>query len=177
MSFAHLASVYVTSHLLLSMAFVCAIVATHALRVLGHPLSPRIELKWNCFLLLSVAAISILHPLLPRAELFEPLAKVWISPTAQGYEQTRRFEVSAATLVLSGASQAHFSAHSVSNLAGLAALLLVILRLGLFARDVTSLQLLRSRGFLIRRIHSVRVYVSREIRIPCRTGSRGKEML
>lgn len=158
MTFATLASTYLTANILVALAFILLLLVTL------RPLHRGVELKLHYFLLGTVITLSLLHPLLPKKEIFKPIAKVWVAESSRAIADDYP-------------SQPHgyLSANETSTMTNVASIQnpILLLTLLLFAFSAIKLTLdlrrllkIRAHAIKVRQIGAVSIYVSDEIHVP-----------
>ncbi len=171
MSFAQLASHYLMAHLLLTLAVLVASLSAAFFALIKMPLSHRAELKFHYTLLALLITLIAATPFMPKTDIFKPIAKVWLVPEPGPRQQDRFAQLESPTETHSylgfNANTAKFinlnRASEIATLLALAVFLIGGLKL---VRDLTRLMHIRRHAFLVRKIKSVYIFVSNEIRVP-----------
>jgi hypothetical protein len=166
-SLAQTLSTYLTLNLLIVVGFAGVRSISFIAGFLKQPMSSRSELTLHYALLSAIVAITLTHPLLPKAKLFEPPAKVWSAQSIRTFSKDYTSPDKGGYLAVpikEGVSI--FEADRVSMT--LLAILIVTSAAGVFrlGRDWHGLRQIRRRSFLLRKIGGVRIYLCDDLLVP-----------
>lgn len=167
MSLAGVLSSYVNLNLLIVLGFLGLIGFSFLLKVFRLELKSQLELKLHYGLLASILVLSLIHPLLPRPQVFEPIAKMWNAGSGAPLNPAHLSEGSSGVLTFkiaessSSLSETQFTNWSI----GFAALI-VLIGIALTLRDLKSLVRIKAKSILIRRIGWVQIFVSENVAVP-----------
>ena len=160
MNFAQIATSYIAANILLTMALLLLASATLFLQITKKPLTHRIELKSHYFCLSLLFLLFAIHPYLPKKELFPPIARVWSATSgktfAREYQSGGFIGIPTRSIKLQSASNSFVGLALLIGFLGLFRLLL----------DIFSLYQIKKQACLIRKIHSVRIYIREGAQVP-----------
>lgn len=166
MTFAQSATTYIASNILLGLAFILVLSATIILKMVRKPLCHQIELKLQYFIIAMVIGISIIQPFMPQKDIFKPFAKVWVAESGKSFAKSSSSSPIYGYISSSTDSSKMFEVNSIGILIVGIALLLFIISGAKLILDLRRLLRIRSQAYLVRKIHSLRIYISDEIQVP-----------
>lgn len=171
MSLALSLSAYLNLNLLIALGLAGLGVFSWGLRLLRLKASARTELQLHYGILLTVLVLAfahpILHPLLPKHEVFRPAAKVWSAQSIKSFGQDYSAADKGGYLSLPLRSgEKTLEADQVANVWILLAITLLAFGGAFLVRDIRSLIRVQRHAFLVRKIGRVGVLVSDQIRVP-----------
>lgn len=167
MSLAQVLSTYLNMNLLIAIGFAGLGLFSFALKKTGFRLGSGTELKLHYLMMLVVLGLTAIHPLLPRAEVFSPAAKVWSAQSIKSFGEDytapdKGGYLSLPTPIGTSTIQADRVAITWAILGAV-----LLLMGGLFmSRDLRILLKTKRNSFLIRKIGRVRVLVNDDIQVP-----------
>lgn len=167
MSLAQALSTYMSVNILILIGLFGLGLFSLVIKKLGSNIGAGTELKLHYAVIMMILGLTLVHPLLPKSEVFSPAAKVWSAhsiksfgqdytapdrggylslPTPRGTSTLQADHVAALWFIL-GAALAFFG--------------------GLFiAKDLATLFRIKRNSFQVRRIGRVRILVSDAIQVP-----------
>lgn len=167
MSLAQVLSTYLNMNLLILIGFANLALFSFALKKTGFRLGSGTELKLHYIVMLVVLGLTAIHPLLPRAEVFPPAAKVWSAQSIKSFGEDyaapdKGGYLSLPTPIGTSTIQADQVALTWAILGAV-----LLLMGGLFiSRDLCVLLKITRNSFLIRQVGRVRVLVNDDIQVP-----------
>ena len=167
MSLAQVLSTYVNMNLLIVIGFTGLGLFSFALKKTGFRLGSGIELKLHYLVMIAVLVLTVIHPLLPRNEVFSPAAKVWSAQSIKSFGDD--YVASDKGGYLSLPTPMGTSTIQADQVAVTWAILGAVLLLlgGIFiSRDIHILLKTRRNSFLVRQLGKVRVLVNDDIQVP-----------
>jgi beta-lactamase regulating signal transducer with metallopeptidase domain len=125
------------------------------------------ELKLHYWIIVFIGVITIAHPLVPRSEIFNPAAKVWSAQSIRSFPSQYTAPERGGYLMVSTPS-GDFGIHTdtVSLALAIGALVVTLIGLIRFWRDVYSLQQIRRRSFRVRKFGSINIFLNEDIKVP-----------
>ena len=163
MNFANLLSTYITLNIVIVAVFAGLVAFRMLYRYFDLSLSHRAELSLHYFSLSAVAFTSVLFQLLPKKEIFQPVAKIWVASSTESFPQDYS-SPSQGFLSMPGIQM--FEVNSTSQAILFLALAVLVIGGAKLGLDIWRLLRLRSRSFLIRQIHSVNIYINQDTHVP-----------
>lgn len=165
MSLAQVLSTYLNMNLLILVGFLGLGLFSLGLKKTGFRLGSGAELKLHYLVMLAVLGLTVIHPLLPRNEVFSSAAKVWSAQSIKSFDYTAPDKGG----YLSVPTPMGTSTLQADQVAMTWAILGIILLLfgGLFIfRDIRTLLKIKRKSFLVRQVGRVRIFVNDEIQVP-----------
>jgi membrane-bound lytic murein transglycosylase D len=163
--FAQIASGYITANILIAFAFIIAATSSTVFKGIGRSLSNRAELKFHYSLLSVFMMLMVASPLLPKKEIFEPVAKIWSAQSRATIGRGLSSDTGG-VIGLSSAAPQLVHVNAVSIFFEVIVLLTIILGCMKLTFDLRKLIIIRNRAYLMRRIQHVHIYVTDKIRVP-----------
>jgi membrane-bound lytic murein transglycosylase D len=167
MSLAQVLSAYLNLNLLIFIGVIGLRLFSLIIKNLKLNLGAGTELKLHYVVMTCILILTVIHPLLPKNEVFSPAAKVWSAQSMKSFGEDYTLKNSGGYLSLSnsmGATkiQADQVAFTWSILSGL-----ILLCGGIFiGRDLRALFKIKKNSFLIKKRGRVRILVSDAIQVP-----------
>lgn len=167
MSLAQTLSTYLNMNILIVIGFVGLGTFAIILKKISWRLGAGTELKFHYMVMLIILGLTLIHPLLPRNEIFSPAAKVWSAPSMKNFADQYSAPDKGGFLSLpTPLGPTLIQADQVAvTWAILGAVLLLIGSLFIF-RDLRILLKTKRNSFLIRKIGNVRVFANDHIQVP-----------
>jgi membrane-bound lytic murein transglycosylase D len=167
MSLAQVLSTYLNMNLLILIGFVGLGIFSFTLKKTGFRLGSGVELKLHYVVMFAVLFLTLIHPLLPRNEVFSPAAKIWSAQSIKSFgEDYTAFDKGGYLSLPTPIGTSTLQADQVAVTWAILGAVLLLLG-GLFiTRDLRLLLKIRRHSFLVRRIGKVRVLVNDDIRVP-----------
>jgi len=167
MTFAEGLSSYLSLNILIAVGFLIVWSSRFIFKVLHHPPDFCLELKLHYFVLLMAIILILCLPIFPRAQIFEPAAKIWTSGSLKNFQNTHLDASAGGFLnIPTTAGPLSVETHQISFIL-LSFLLLIVFLGGLrIFLDLYSLYKIKSRSYLVRRVGRVSVYLNDAIKVP-----------
>lgn len=167
MSLAQVLSTYLNMNLLILIGFVGLSLFSFAMRRAKSNLGAGTELRLHYAVMTIILILTVIHPLLPRNEVFSPAAKVWSAQSIKSFGQDYTAPDKGGYLSLpTPMGTSTLQADQVAITWGILGAMLLILG-GLFiGRDLRVLFKTKKNSFLVRRLGRVRILVSDAIQVP-----------
>lgn len=167
MSLAQALSNYVTLNILIVMAFGGQLVLSLLLRRTGKVIEARAALKLHYAMLAVILVIVLLHPFLPKRQLFTPTAKVWSAQSIKTFSRDYTASDKGGYLsVPTKRGQFSIEADVVLRVWLILASLLAVFGGFVMSRDLSNLLKIKRNSFLIKKIGKVSIYVNDQIKVP-----------
>jgi beta-lactamase regulating signal transducer with metallopeptidase domain len=167
MNFAAIASWYITGNILIAIGFAIAVLTSTVLSIVKKPLSYRSELRFHYALITILLASVMVGPMLPKREIFQPVAKIWSAPSKSVVASQDSNMVNGGGYVSLPSQTPNFIQLGLVNRLSLFAIALAFLVGTLrLLRDIRRLRVIRTQAFLVRKFSTVKIYVSDNIRVP-----------
>lgn len=167
MSLAQFLSSYLNLNLLILIAVVCLAFLSFVLKALNIRLESRVELKLHYAVMLVVILLSVIHPMLPKNQTFQPAAKVWSAPSMKSFSTNNVVEDQSGYISLT--TPDGNSTISSSRLAAALVIIGVVLFLvgiSLLIRDLMALIQIGRESFISKHIGKARILISDHIQVP-----------
>jgi hypothetical protein len=166
-SLAQVLSTYLNMNLLILIGFIGLSIFSFAMRRAKSNLGAGIELKLHYAIMTIILILTVIHPLLPRNEVFSPAAKVWSAQSIKSFGQDYIAPDKGGYLSLpTPIGISTLQADQVAITWGILGALLLVLG-GLFiGRDLRALFKTKKNSFLVRRLGRVRILVSDAVQVP-----------
>ncbi len=167
MSLAQVLSTYTTLNVLVAVGFIGLRMGWPLTHRKGTTASAATELKLHYWIIVAIAMITIIHPLLPRSEIFKPAAKVWSAQSIRSFPSEYTDPDQGGYLMVPTPS-GNYSMHADKVSFALVLIALVVTLIGLIrvGRDVYSLLRIRRHSFRIRRFGSINIFLNEDIKVP-----------
>ncbi|MBK7844509.1 MAG: hypothetical protein IPJ71_12590 [Bdellovibrionales bacterium] len=131
-----------------------------------------LELKLHYGLLMMIFAFTVIHPFLPRNEIFSPAAKVWSAQSIKSFGEDYSASEKGGYLSLpTPMGTSILQADQVVITWTILGTLLLMFGVIFIARDLRILFKIKQNSFLIRRVGRVHIFVSDVIQVPFSYGS------
>lgn len=166
MSFVQVISTYIASNFVILVAFALIALIAGILKIAKLALHPSMALQLHYFIFSTVIGLALLHPFLPKKEIFSPIAKVWVAPSRKAFVADKSSKSREGYISVSNVSPTMLTMSSASLFVSVAAILVMVLGTLKLLSDLSRLVQIRSRSFLVKEIYGVRIWVSEEIRVP-----------
>ncbi len=167
MSLAQVLSTYLNMNLLILIGFTGLSLFSFAMKKAKSNLGAGTELRLHYAVMTTILILTVIHPLLPKNEVFTRAAKVWSAPSIKSFGRDYAASEKGGYLSLStplGTST--LQADQVAFIWGILGVLVLILG-GLFiGRDLRILFKIKKNSFLVRRLGRVRILVNDAIHVP-----------
>lgn len=167
MSLAQILSTYGTLNLLVLIGFLGLTLFSFVIRRLNAALSAKTELKLHYFVMTVVLALTIIHPFLPKNEVFSPAAKVWSAQSIKTFSQDYTAPDKGGYLILpTPVGNSTLQADRVAFIWGGLTFVLLLLGTVFIARDLKLLVRTKRSSFLVKQIGRVRIFVNDAVQVP-----------
>lgn len=167
MSLAQCLSSYLNVNMLIIIGYFGLWLCSVLLKISKQEIRAQSELRLHYVFLAIIITISILHPLLPRAEVFTPPAKVWSAKSIKSFGQDFVPNETGGYLKLSLPNGSSIlSADRVSKIWLALCFVLVFVGAGLITKDIWMLLKIKRASFLIRKIGHVQILICETISVP-----------
>ncbi|MFN8943894.1 MAG: M56 family metallopeptidase, partial [Pseudobdellovibrionaceae bacterium] len=167
MSLAQVLSTYLNMNLLILIGFMGLSLFSFAIKKTKLTLGSGTELKLHYAVMTIILALTVIHPLLPRNEIFSPAAKVWSAQSIKSFGQDYSAPDKGGYLSLpTPIGTSILQADQVATTWGILGAMLVILGGIFFGRDLRVLFRTKKNSFLVRRLGRVRILISDMIQVP-----------
>lgn len=167
MSLAQVLSTYLNMNLLIVIGFAGLGLFSFILKLIGWELDARAELKLHYTIMLVVLGCTVLHPMLPRGEVFSPAAKVWSAQSIKSFGQDYSSSDHGGYLSLpTPMGTSTVRADQVSMAWSILGVVVLLLGGVLILRDVRLLLKLKRSSYVIKRLGAVHILVNDDIRVP-----------
>ncbi len=167
MSLAQTLSTYMSANLLILIGFLGLGLFSLILKKIKMKIGAAYELKLHYAVMLSVFGLTLIHPLLPKSEIFSPAAKVWSAQSINSFgEEYTATNVGGYLSLPSSAGMSTVQADQVVIVWFILGTVLLLLG-GIFIfKDLATLFGIKKHSFLVRKIGCVRIYINDSIQVP-----------
>lgn len=167
MSLAQVLSTYLTLNLLIVIGFGGLWIFSFLLKKLKLHLPAVMELKLHYSIVILILAFTLVHPLLPRNEIFKPAAKVWSAQSIKSFPDEWKAADQGGYLALpTPRGTATLLADHVAVTWAAIAMLLLTAGVFLIVRDLSALVRIQRHSYPVRKLGRVRLLVSDAIHVP-----------
>lgn len=167
MSLAQALSTYLSANLLVLIGFLGLALFTFVLEKIKLNIGAGTELKLHYSVMLIIFGLTLIHPLLPKSEVFKPAAKVWSAQSIKSFGEDYTAPDRGGYLSVptpTGTSTLQADQVTVVWFV-LGAVLLIFGGLYIF-KDLATLFRIKKQSFLVRRIGRVRILINDSIQVP-----------
>lgn len=167
MSLAQALSSYINLNVLVAMGLIGLSLFAWLQKSFKRQLPSKFELELHYAVLAGILLLSVIHPFLPKSEIFKPAAKVWSAQSMKTFSQDfspidRGGYLSVPTM----AGNKTVNADNVSALWFVIALSLGIAGVIHIGGDLRSILRVKRKSYLVRRWGRTYIYVNDEIKVP-----------
>lgn len=167
MSFAQLLSMYLNMNFLIAIGALSLSVFSFLLRIGKLHISAKKELVLHYYIIIFILILTIVHPLIPKNEIFSPAVKIWSASSLKNFSETYVKTNNSGYLKLATAMETpSFEMDTMAIVCILLILFMVLVSGFIVFRDIQLLLKLNKNAFLVRKINGVGIFVSDIIQVP-----------
>jgi membrane-bound lytic murein transglycosylase D len=167
MSLAQALSTYVNINILILIGFVGLSLFSFLLKKIKLNIGAGTELRLHYSVMTLIVCLTLIHPLLPKNEVFSPAAKVWSAQSLRSFNQDYTAADRGGFLSLSTpVGTSTLQADQVTTVWLFLGTILLVLGGLVVSRDLRVLFRIKRNSFLVRRVGRVHIFVSDSIYVP-----------
>jgi len=127
----------------------------------------RSQLKLHYFILSAIFVLTLASPLFPRADFFEPAAKVWSAGSIKSFSDSTPLDQNGGYLnIPTGDGPLSVEANQISFILLIGFISVLLLATLQIILDLFSLYRIKSKSYLVRKLGRVYVFLNDEIKVP-----------
>ncbi len=167
MSLAQVLSTYVTANVLIGVGYLALSRASRIANRFGRETGAGSELRLHYAVLAAIFGLTLIHPLMPRREFFQPAAKVWSAQSIKSFSKDYTTPDQGGYLALSTTyGRSVLEADRVSLVLSLIAFALIILGASRLIRDLLGLRMICRSSYTVKKTYSVALLANDRILVP-----------